>query len=72
MIKIVKANKKENGINFGAIPTRFKVKYLKYVLTGYPFSIIKSRKFTALTVKAITDKPKSITKNVFKISRIKF
>ena len=29
---------------------------------GYPFSTIKSKKFTALTVNAITDNPNKITK----------
>ena len=68
----VKANKKESGINFGAIPKRFNNEYWKYVVTGYPLFTIKSRKLTALTAKAIIDSPNNITKNVLKISFKKF
>ena len=48
------------------------IEYLKYVITGYPFSTIKSKKLTALTVKAIIENPNNTTKNVFKISIKKF
>ena len=61
-MKKVSASKNDNGTNLGAIPKRFKREYLKYVITGYPFSTIKSKKLTALTVKAIKDKPNKITK----------
>ena len=71
-IKIVRASKNENGINFGAKPNKFNNEYLKYVDTGYPLSTIKSKKLTALTVSAIIDKPNKMIKNVFNISIIKF
>ena len=56
-VKTIRANKKERGINFGAIPNKFKREYLKYVFKGYPLSTIKSKKLTDLTVNAINDKP---------------
>ena len=52
-MKTVKDKRNDNGINFGAIPNRFNKEYLKYVPTGYPLSTIKSKKFTALAVRAI-------------------
>ena len=60
--------KKASRINFGAIPKRFKNEYWKYVKTGYPLSTINSKKFTARTVKAIRERPKTIIKKVFIIS----
>ncbi len=38
---------------------------------GYPLSTIKSKKLTALTVKAINEKPSNIKKNVLNNSNIK-
>ena len=69
---MIKAKRKAKGINLGAIPKRLRKEYLKYVDTGYPLSTIKSKKFTALTVNATIDKPKTTTKNVFIISIKKF
>ena len=60
------------GINLGASPNRFKNEYWKYTSNGYPLSTIKSKKFTDLTVKAIIDKPKTMVRNVLKISIKKF
>ena len=69
---MIKEIRKDKGTNFGAIPNKFNIEYLKYVITGYPFSTIKSKKLTALTVKAIIENPNNTTKNVFKISIKKF
>ena len=71
-INKVSAKRNESGTNFGAILNKFKNEYLKYVLGGYPLSTMSSKKFTALTVKAIIDKPNNITRNVFTISIKKF
>ena len=71
-INIIKANKNERGINLGAIPNKFNIEYLKYVETKYPFSTIKSKKLTALTVKAINESPNKIIKKFFMISIVKF
>ena len=68
--KIIIEIKKAKGINFGIIPNKFKKEYRKYVDIGYPLSTINSKKFTALTVQAIIDKPNNMTKKVFKISLI--
>ena len=68
----MRETKKAKGINFGAIPKRFKKEYLKYIETGYPLSTIKSKKFTALTAKAINVRPKTILRHVLKISFKKF
>ena len=64
--------KKDNGMNFGAKPKMFNEEYKKYVEIGQPLSTIKSKKLTALTVKAIREKPNNIKKNVVIISNIKF
>ena len=64
--------RKAKGMNLGARPKRFKKEYLKQVIIGQPLSTIKSKKFTALTVNAIIDKPKTIVRNVLKISMKKF
>ena len=69
---MVKANKNDKGINLGAIPKRFKIQYLRYIPTGQPLSTIKSKKFTALAVKAIIESPKRIIEKFFKISKEKF
>ena len=69
---IVSANKNDRGTNLGAIPNKFKKEYLKYTNIGYPLSTIKSKKLTALTVKAIKDKLNRIKKNVLRISLQKF
>ena len=58
--------KKAKGINLGAMPKRFKKEYWKYVITGYPLSTINSKKFTALTVSAMRESPKTIIKKRFK------
>ena len=71
-VNIIKANKNERGINLGAIPNKFNIEYLKYVETKYPFSTIKSKKLTALTVKAINESPNKIIKKFFMISVVKF
>jgi len=71
-MKTVKDKRNDNGINFGAIPNRFNKEYLKYVPTGYPLSTIKSKKFTALAVRAIRESPNKIIKKVLMISVIKF
>ena len=47
----------------------FNIEYWKYVDKEYPLSTIRSKKFTALTVKAIKDKPNIIVANVLKISK---
>ena len=70
IIKITNDNKKDKGINFIKIPVIFRIENWKYVSTGYPFSTIKSKKFTALTVQAINDRPNKIIKNVLIISLI--
>jgi hypothetical protein len=44
----------------------------KYVLTECPFSTIRSKKLTALTVHAIADKANKIVKNDFNISKVKY
>ena len=67
-MKIIIPKRKDNGINFGIIPNIFKIEYVKYVVNGYPFSTIKSRKFTARTVQAIIVRENNIVKNVLKIS----
>ena len=72
IINIRREIKNANGINFVKIPKRFKKEYWKYVITEYPFSTIKSKKFTALTVHAMADKPNRIIKKVLIISLIKF
>ena len=70
------ASKKDNGINLGKIPKMFKIEYLKYVTNGYPFSTIKSKKFTALTVQAIKVRENNmvirVLKNFYKIILINF
>ena len=48
------------------IPKMFNIEYWKYVDKEYPLSTIRSKKFTALTVKAIKDKPNIIVANVLK------
>ena len=65
-IKIIKDKRNANGINFGAKPKRFREEYLKYTIIGYPLSTIKSKKFTALIVSAITDKLRIIVKKLLK------
>ena len=37
-----------------------------------PLSTIKSKKLTALTVRAIMDKPNNTTRNILRISKVKF
>ena len=69
---MVKEIKKAKGINLVKIPKRFKNEYWKYVIIEYPSSTIRSKKFTALTVHAIIDRPNRITKNVLSISLMKF
>ena len=71
-IKRNKAKRNDSGMNFVKTPKKFNKVYKKYVLIEYPFSTIRSKKFTAFTVIAIRDKPNSITKNVFSISLKKF
>tara|TARA_E500000178_G_scaffold133229_1_gene133189 strand:+ start:1376 stop:1591 length:216 start_codon:yes stop_codon:yes gene_type:complete len=68
----VKVIKNDKGINFGAIPNKLSKENLKYVLVEYPLSIIRSKKLTALKVKAISDNPKRTIKNVLNISIKKF
>ena len=65
------AIKKAIGKNFKAIPKTFSIEYLKYVLNEYPLSTINSKKFTALTVNAIKERPITMVINVFKISKKK-
>ena len=67
--KIIIEIKKAKGINFGIIPNKFKKEYRKYVNIGYPLSTTNSKKFTALTVSAINERPITIVKKVLKISR---
>ena len=71
-MKITRAIKKDRGINLVKIPSKFKKEYWKYVVIEYPFSTIRSKKLTALTVQATIDNPNNMTKKVFKISLIKF
>ena len=71
-MKIISANKKDKGMNFDKIAKIFNNEYWKYVNIEYPFSTIKSKKLTALTVQAIIVNPNNITKKVFNISFIKF
>ena len=66
--KIIIEIKKAKGINFGIIPNKFKKEYRKYVNIGYPLSTTNSKKFTALTVNAINERPITIVKKVLKIS----
>ena len=68
-IKTIIEIKKDKGTNFGAIPNMFKNEYKKYVGTGYPLSTTSSKKFTALTVSAINERPRIIKKNVLRISK---
>ena len=39
---------------------KFRREYVKYVEVEYPLSTIRSKKFTALTVQAISDKENNI------------
>ena len=71
MINKITAIKKAMGKNFKAIPKTFNSEYLKYVVKEYPLSTISSKKFTALTVKAIKERPITMVKNVFNISKKK-
>tara|TARA_B100001063_G_C16637748_1_gene489197 strand:+ start:231 stop:458 length:228 start_codon:yes stop_codon:yes gene_type:complete len=71
-INIINDTINANGINFGAKPKRLRKEYLKYTNIGYPLSTIKSKKLTALTVKAIKAKLTTIVKKVVKISFKKF
>ena len=48
-------------MNFVRIFVKFKKEYIKYVYVEYPLSTIKSKKFTALTVQAISDKENSMS-----------
>ena len=54
------------------MPNKLRKENLKYVLVEYPLSIIRSKKLTALKVKAIRDKPNRTMKNVLNISIKKF
>ena len=66
---MVIASKNDNGINFVIIPNTFNIEYSKYVITEYPLSTIKSKKFTALTVQAIRDKLNKMVINNLIISK---
>ena len=57
-MNIISASKNDKGINLGTIPKMFKKEYLKYVMSGYPFSTIKSKKLTARTVQSYNCKRK--------------
>ena len=68
-MKIITEIKKDKGINFGAMPKIFKIEYKKQVDIEQPLSTISSKKFTALTVSAINERPRIIKKNVLRISK---
>jgi len=47
-------------MNFVIMLVKFKREYVKYVEVEYPLSTIRSKKFTDLTVQAISDKENNI------------
>ena len=61
--------KKSISIAIGLIVTALSLPYTSLWSNGYPLSTISSKKFTALTVRAIKDRPKTIIKKVLIISK---
>ena len=68
IIDVSRDIKKEIGINFVTILGKYSKVNLKYDVTEYPFSIIKSKKLTALAVQAIIDSANNIVKKDLKTS----